>query len=635
MCGIAGRANVFTGRPVDGAIVESMTACLAHRGPDGAGLHVGDGVALGHRRLAIIDLTPGGHQPMGTADGRYWITFNGEIYNFLELRRRLEQRGRRFVSASDTEVLLQSYEEFGPECVTYLRGMFAFAIWDAVDRRLFMARDRLGKKPLFYRTDGDGIAFASESKAFFAEPGFQASVSPAAIFHYTALLYTPAPWSAFAGVHVLPPAHTLVADASGVRVQRYWRLRYEPKRRWRDEEAIEAIEASLTEAVRLRLISDVPVGAFLSGGLDSSTVVGLMTRVGGQRGHVRTYTIGFEEEDFSELERARAIAAHLGTEHQELVVRPDVVHDLPRIAWHYGEPFADSSGVPTYYLSKMTRAHVTVALNGDGGDEAFAGYECYAAGLKRDWYDALPSGWRRGLAAVASAVLADGNWHGTRARLLGRLQRRGSSPEERYAASRLHATAELQAALFTPEFLAAVDSPHTATLLSRRFGESDAIAWLDRMLSVDVETYLPDMLLAKVDVATMAVGLEGRSPLLDHGVMELAATLPPDLKIRGGVRKYVLRQVAARLLPGALLEGPKRGFSVPIVHWLRGQLRPFVEELLLDGTCARRGVIRQDTVARLLEDHWGGRADRHELIWGLLMLELWWRQFIDRRPSLD
>lgn len=635
MCGIAGRANVFTGRPVDADVVRAMTDCLAHRGPNSSGLHVDGAVGLGHRRLAIIDLSPGGHQPKSSADGRYWITFNGEIYNYRELRVQLEQRGRRFTSSSDTEVLLQCYEEYGADCLHHLRGMFAFAIWDAVERRLFLARDRVGKKPLFYRTDRDGLAFASGSKAFFAEPSFVPTVNREAIAHFVGLLYVPSPLSAFEGAAVLPPAHYLVADAAGVKTTRYWRLRYEPKHRWSDEEATEAVIEKLREAVRLRLVSDVPLGAFLSGGVDSATIVALMAELGGQNGRVRTYTIGFEEEGFNERDRARQIATHFGTDHHELTVRPNILDDLPRMVWHYGEPYADSSSVPTYYLARLTREHVTVALNGDAGDENFAGYDCYAAASHDDWYDRLPHQLRRAAAQTVRLFAGRTAWRGTGARLRDALDRRVLSRESRYARSRLHTTAALRHALLTTEFASSLDPDATAQLTTRRFAETDAREWVDRMLAVDVETYLPDMLLAKVDIATMAFGLEGRAPFLDHEFMELAARLPAKMKLCGGEQKYLLKRVATRLLPAGYVSGPKRGFSVPIVEWLRGDLRALTEEVLLDGRCAARGVLREDTIRQILNDHWAGLVDRHELIWGLMMLELWWRQFLDARPPLS
>jgi asparagine synthase (glutamine-hydrolysing) len=627
VCGIAGRVNVFSGVPVGEAAIEAMTALLAHRGPDRSEVHVRGEVGFGHRRLAIIDLSEGGRQPRITPDGRFWITFNGEIYNYVELRRRLEQRGVRFTSESDTEVLLASFVERGVECLNDLRGMFAFAVWDARDRRLVIARDRVGKKPLFYRSDAHGLAFASESKALLADPGFVPRPNLAAIAHYVSLLYVPGPLSAFDGVHVLPPAHYLVADGEGVRVERYWKLRYEPKRRLSDAEAAEAVLEKLEEAVRLRLISDVPLGAFLSGGIDSGTIVALMAKLGGQQGKVRTFSIGFDEDAFSELDYARQVAARYGTEHHETIVRPDAVEVLPKLVWHYGEPFADSSAIPTFYLSEMTRRHVTVALNGDGGDESFAGYGRYVVGGATRAFMALPAGFRGALARGIGSLIPSGD--GAAGRAVRWLAARSGTPDALHLAGRVYFNPDHLAALCTPELIDAVGGAGTAALLARSLPAGEATAAVDRMLSVDVETYLPGDLLAKVDIASMACGLEARSPLLDHELMELVATLPADMKVRGATRKYLLKQVARPLLPGTIVDKPKQGFSVPIETWLRRDLRPMLTDLLSERRVRERGLFRPAAIARLVHEHLTGTRAWHEQLWALLMLELWFERFVD------
>ncbi len=389
MCGIAGRYNYRTGRPVERETVDGMCALIAHRGPDEGGAFCDGAVGLGHRRLAIIDLTPTGRQPMSTAGGAVTIVFNGEIYNFPELRRDLEARGHKFRGTSDTEILLAAYMEFGVECLARLRGMFAFAIWDARDRSLFIARDRVGKKPLHYRVDADGIAFASEAKAFFAEPSFAASPNLEAISHYLTYQYVPSPQSAFDGVQKLPPGSYLLIRNGSLTVERYWRLRYTPKQAISEDEAAAELMVRLREAVRIRMISDVPLGAFLSGGVDSSTVVALMAGLSDRP--VKTYSIGFDEKEYDELPFARAVAERYGTDHHEFIVRPDATAIVPDLVWHYDEPYADESAIPTYLLSKLTRQHVTVALNGDGGDESFSGYSRYGVPPSLARIDKLPA----------------------------------------------------------------------------------------------------------------------------------------------------------------------------------------------------------------------------------------------------
>lgn len=630
MCGIAGRVNLFSQRPVDEASIAGMCAWLAHRGPDDEGVIVRGNVGFGHRRLAIIDLSAAGHQPMVSRSGRYWITFNGEIYNYRELRRELEGRGVAFHTATDTEVLLAAYETFGPGCLGHLRGMFAFAIWDTHERQLFIARDRVGKKPLFYRTDRDGIAFASESKAFFADDGFEARPDFQALSAYLSLQYVPAPWSAFAGVHALPPAHYLVATAQGTTVTRYWQLAYGPKLAVDEREAEEAVLAKLREAVRLRLISDVPLGAFLSGGVDSSVVVALMCELGGQGGRVKTFSIGFDEAEFNELPYARLVAQHYGTEHHEFVVRPEAHQILPELVWQYGEPFADSSAIPTWYLSRLTREHVTVALNGDGGDENFAGYDRYAVNARNAAYDRLPAWFRRAVAAGVSALPSE------RRRALARLRRwarvHALPDRDRLAAERLLIDVDTKARLCTADFLRAAGREAALDHLGAAYSATPADDPLDRQLGMDAQTYLSGALMPKVDIATMAFGLEGRSPLLDHEVMELAARLPVHLKRRDGEGKRLLRRLASRLVPRAAIDRPKKGFSVPLVRWFRAELAEVVGDVLLGAAARHRGIYDGKAVERLVLEHRRGRCDWSEQIWILLMLELWAQTYLDSTP---
>ena len=628
MCGIAGRVNLFSQKPVEPAAIEAMCGWIRHRGPDDQGVHVDGAVGLGHRRLAIIDLSPGGHQPMANATGRFWVVFNGEIYNYRELRQQLESKGHQFKTLSDTEVLLAAFEAYGTDCLPKLRGMFAFALWDTHTRRLVLARDRVGKKPLYYRRDGHGVAFASESKAFFADPGFEAHANLSAISAYLSLQYVPAPLSAFDGVSVLPPAHYLVASAEGVAVHRYWRLAYQPKSDLDEAEAEAALLDKLTEAVKLRLVADVPLGAFLSGGVDSSVVVALMATLGGHEGAVRTFSIGFAEQEFNELPYARAVAARYDTQHREFIVRPAIQDLLPRLVWHYGEPFADSSAVPTLCLSELTRQHVTVALNGDGGDENFAGYDRYAMNGRNAVYGALPQPIRTLAAQIASALPAT---DGTVGRLRTWVRRHGLAPDSKAAVERMLIDIEAKQRLCTPAF-AAIGEDRALEHVREAFLAGDAEEPLDRLLSMDAETYLPGALLPKVDIATMAVGLEGRSPFLDHEVMEFAARLPVTHKRLGWDGKRLLKRLARRLVPHEIIDRPKRGFTLPLAGWFRHELADTLRDTLLGSAARRRAWIQPAAVERMVQQHKALTHDWNEQLWILLMLELWAQQFLDGRP---
>ena len=629
MCGIAGRVNFRSHAPVDPAVIAQMCDLLAHRGPDGHGSYCDSFVGLGHRRLAIIDLSPLGHQPMSTDDGQITITYNGEIYNFLELRRELESRGHRFRSQSDTEVILAAYREFDLSCLDRLAGMFAFAIWDAPRRRLFLARDRLGKKPLFYRVDADGIAFASEPKAFLAEPSFRPEVNLPAISLYLGLQYVPSPRSAFRGVEKLAPAHMLVAENGSTKVQRYWRLSYAKKAQLSEPDALEGLTSHLRRAVAARLISDVPLGAFLSGGIDSGLIVSFMAEC--LDAPVRTFSIGFMEEEQNELPAARLVAAKYCTNHREFVVRPNAIDLLPHLVWHYNEPYGDSSALPTFCLAELTRRYVTVALNGDAGDENFAGYDRYLASMLTGRLETMPRALRRAAAALTTSLERMSSH--PKVRRARRFAERLAEPmERRYAAWLMHFDVERKAWLCTPEFKAAA-ADDAVDVIEQAFAASDADNQLERTLDVDVNTYLPDDLLVKVDIATMAHGLEGRSPFLDHHLMEFVASLPPDLKLRGTQKKYLLRRLAALRLPPPLLRLPKKGFGVPIDHWFRRELRAFARDVLLDERARRRGYFDMMAVEQLLREHASGQARWHLQIWNLMMLELWHRMFIDVRPT--
>jgi asparagine synthase (glutamine-hydrolysing) len=628
MCGISGKLYFDSMRPVEREVLERMNASLAHRGPDDAGIYCVGAVGLAHRRLSIIDLSSAGHQPMTNEDGTVWIVFNGEIYNFPALRADLVRRGHRFRSRTDTEVILHLYEDEGPQCVQRLRGMFAIAIWDAPRRRLVLARDRLGKKPLCYQQDGTAFRFASEVKAILQDPQVEPRPDPSGIAQYLTYGCLSGQASAFQGVKKLPPAHYLVCENGRIETVRYWRLRRDRKERRSEAEWCEAILAHLTEAVRLRLISDVPLGAFLSGGIDSSAIVALMSRVAG--GSVKTFSIGFEEPEYDELAYARQVAARFQTEHHELVIRPDAIAILPKLAWHYDEPFADSSAVPTYCVAEMTRRYVTVALNGDAGDENFGGYDRYRANVLAGSFDRLPgAGLFRHAIRSSLRFLPRG---GRRTSLLYRGRRflggLTETPERRYARW-LCDFHDDRAGLCTPELEAVSGGADPLEVILAAYRESDAPDFGDATLGVDAALYLPDDLLVKVDIASMAHSLEARSPFLDHLFMEFAATIPFDLKVRGRVKKYILKRALAGLLPEPILQRPKMGFGVPIDHWLRHELRELAYETLLGPAAAGRGYFRQEAVKRLLDEHMRGRGSRHNLLWKLLMLELWHRTYID------
>ncbi len=635
MCGIAGVIDT-RGRPIDGSVLRRMGDRLTHRGPDAEGFHIRGPVGLGHRRLSIIDLS-GGAQPLSNEDGTVWVTFNGEVYNFQELRGPLEARGHRFATHSDTEVIVHAYEEYGPRCVDHFRGMFAFAAWDEPRRRLFLARDRLGKKPLFYTITDGQFVFASELQGLLAHPGVRREVDPTAIDDYLTYGYIPAPKTVFRGVFKLPPAHVLTLDlvdggrpAAAPRVERYWQLAYEPKAELDEGEAAEGLAAVLTEAVRLRMIADVPLGAHLSGGIDSGVVVALMSGLSARP--VKTFSIGFEERAFNELPYARQVAERYGTEHHELVVRPNALEVLPTLVRHYGEPYADSSAVPSYYVAQMTREHVTVALNGDGGDECFAGYERYLGTLMAERYRRLPWLVRRGLVEPAAALIPASLPRRNRLRQAKRfLDGASRGPAERYLRWVSFLTPERKRDLYADGFRADLAGYEAGGWLTALFDDAPGGAAdpLDRVLAVDVASYLPEDLLVKVDIASMANSLEARSPFLDHKVMEFAARLPAGLKVKGRSLKYLLKKFAGRLLPADTLRRRKQGFGVPVGEWMRGVLRPLVEDTVLSPRAAGRGYFRADAVARLCREHFAGRDHSFQL-WALLWLELWHREFMDR-----
>ena len=627
MCGIAGKVSVD--EPVVEELLERMCAVVEHRGPDSRGLFVDGGVGLGVQRLRVIDLQTG-DQPIFNEDASIVVVLNGEIYNYRELREELVGRGHRFVTGSDTETIVHLYEEHGRDCVRHLRGMFAFALWDRKHRRLVLARDRLGKKPLFYAQKGVTLWFGSEAKAILQDDEVERDVNLDAIDAFLHFQYVPQPLSAFAALRKLPPAHTLVWEAGRIEIERYWRLSYGQRADAKtEEEAHELIRAKLLEATRLRLRSDVPLGAFLSGGVDSSAVVAAMAKQSGEP--VKTFSIGFDVEEYDETHYAREVAELYETDHHELRVEPKAMEILPRLVWHYGEPFADSSAIPSFYLAELTRQHVTVALNGDGGDENFAGYNRYvergvAARIAR-----FPAPARYGVALTARLIGPNSRTAGFRSRL-DRLGRTAVMTDyERYAMSVAYFTERERERMYTSEFLAQLGERTAPEVIRRPWLDTDAEDPVDRLLDVDVNTYLPGDLLVKMDIASMAHSLEVRSPLLDYEFMELCAGFPGAWKLCGGTTKKLFKDSLRPWLPDHLLDRPKWGFGVPIDTWLRGPLRELPRDILLDRRARERGFFREEYIRGLIDDHITGARDNAHRLWALIQLELWLRTFVDER----
>jgi asparagine synthase (glutamine-hydrolysing) len=626
VCGIAGIVR-NDGRDVDQQLVRRMCDAIRHRGPDDDGFYFSGPVGLGMRRLAIIDLKSG-HQPIHNQDRTAWIVFNGEIYNYRELREKLEKLGHTFYTNSDTEAIIHAYDRYGADCPKHLRGMFAFAIWDERTQELFVARDRVGKKPLLYALINDQLVFASEFSALLLHPDVSRDIEPEALHHYLSFMCVPAPLTAYRAIRKLEPGHHLRWKKGEIKIERYWQPDFSKKIKISEEEAGERAIQVLREAVRLRLISDVPLGAFLSGGIDSSAVVALMSEVSSEP--VKTFSIGFEEQDFSELHHARRVAEHVGADHHEFIVRPDALAVLPTLVEHYGEPYADSSAIPTYYVARETRKHVTVALNGDGGDESFAGYQRYAAMNIAEKYRRLPAVLRRSfIEAAAGLVPSSASGRGQIARAK-RFVRAASLPKmQRYLQWVTVFGAGAKQELYSDGFRHQTEGFDDASFLEPWFAQANGSGIVDAALLTDLMTYLPNDLLVKVDIASMAVSLEARSPFLDHEVIEFAASLPEKLKLRGLTTKYLLKRVLRRLLPSENLNRAKMGFGVPIGHWFRGKLEPFLRETILSERALKRDLFKPEAVKRLVELHVRRERDYSHHLWTLLMLELWFQRFID------
>jgi len=606
-----------------------MASVLAHRGPDGEGIALLGSTGLAHRRLAIIDLSTG-DQPMYNEDRSLCLVFNGEIYNFKALRKDLKNKGHRFSSHSDTEVILHLYEDEGVRCLERLRGMFAFALWDSNRRRLFLARDRAGKKPLYHCVHDGAFYFASEMKSLLTVPGMPRKLRPRGLHDFLTYQYVPPPDTIFEGIHKLPHGHYLLEEEGVPKLHRYWQLDYGPKWEVDEAEAISRCEDLIDESVRLRLESDVPLGVFLSGGIDSSLVVAMMRRH--ISGPLRTFSIGFEHEDYNELPHARQVAERYETDHEEFIVQADATAVLPRLAWHFDEPFADMAALPTFYLSEMTRRHVTVALNGDGGDELFAGYPRHMGqGLMRfGKWEYLPAPLRRYAFAPCFRglqTLFPKPWLFSKLRFANEMSL--ADLDYRAVVAVTVFRNWMKERLYSPEFAAQVDGLDSLEwALTHHQGDSLTDS-LDRILNTDTMTYLPECLLPKVDRTSMAVGLEGRSPLLDQELMAYAARLPSKLKTGPGKTKYLLRRIAESHLPAEIVWRRKQGFGMPLHVWLRGPLRGLSRELLLSDRSIGRGFFRREEVKTLLRENEVGVSNHGFRIWALMCLEVWCRTFLD------
>ncbi len=627
MCGITGFVNA-TRAAADRSILEAMNHAILHRGPDEDGFYLKENVGLAMRRLAIIDLASG-QQPMYNEDRTKAIVFNGEIYNYQELREKLDKLGHKFYTKSDTEVIVHLYDEYGVDGLQHLRGMFAIAIWDERDRSLFLARDRVGKKPILYSHQPNGdLIFGSEFSAVLKHPTVSREVDLVAIDNYMSYLCVPAPMTAFKQIRKLEPGHWLLWKDGEIKTERYWQPDFSKKIKISEEEAIVETTRILRESTKLRMISEVPLGAFLSGGVDSSAVVALMAQESEQP--VKTFSIGFEEQDFSELKYAKRVAEHVGAEYNEFIVRPNALDVIPTLVDHYGEPYADSSAIPTYYVAKETRKHVTVALNGDGGDESFAGYERYAAMRIAEAYARVPSALRKAFVEAPVSLLPTSELKRSRFRDAKRFLRAANLPRtERYFRWVTTFNRDTKKELYTSDFAASVSGQDPLNLLDKWFAKANGTGTLDVTLLTDQMTYLPNDLLVKVDIATMANSLEARSPFLDHKLIEFAATLPESLKMSGVGTKSLLKKVAARLVPKEVIYRRKMGFGVPIGKWFRTEMKDFVRSVLLSERSLKRGIVRPDILEKYVNEHIAGERDHSFQLWTFLMLELWFQRFID------
>jgi asparagine synthase (glutamine-hydrolysing) len=628
MCGICGKYSQVGVRPQE---VWGMLQAIAHRGPDDKGVYVKGDIGIGNCRLSIIDL-PGGHQPICNEDETVWIVYNGEIYNYRQLRHDLEAKGHIFRTQSDTEVIVHLYEDLGERCVERLSGMFAFALWDATAQKLVLARDRIGQKPLFYMQDGNDFLFASEAKAILAAMQRPREIDDEALHHYLSLRFIPPPHTMFRDIRKLPPAHILVYQGGRITVSRYWSLSFRQKLELPEEELMEELRGELTRAVTSHLVGDVPLGAFLSGGMDSSMIVAMMAGEVGRS--FKTFAIGVQEQDFDELPYARLVADRYQTKHVEERVQAKLIHSLPKMIWHLDEP-SDPIAACQYYAAELASRHVKVVLGGDGGDELFAGFDRYLGVGRVNSYARIPSLIRRKVLGPAAARMPDSFTYKSLTQKFRWVHQLSQLPTmaERYAEATCffrfnHRDKQM---LYGDDLWARVRDTNSADVIVRAFEDAEAIDPLDRMIGADFVTRLPEHSLMLTDRMTMAHGLEARSPYLDHELVEFMAGVPSHLKIRHGRLKHVLRKVAEDYLPEQIVRRGKQGFMLPIAYWFRSELLPLVEGMLLDSHFVKTGLFRHDSVSRLIAEHRSGRLDNHVRLWMLLTLEVWHQIYIEQR----
>jgi asparagine synthase (glutamine-hydrolysing) len=625
MCGIAGIVSKDRGARMDGATIRAMCDAIVHRGPDDEGIYAQGPVGLGMRRLSIIDLA-GGHQPIFNEDRSIAIVFNGEIYNFPELRPELERRGHRFTTNSDTEVIVHLYEDMGPACVSQLRGMFTFALYDRTRDKLLIGRDRLGKKPMHYALAGDRLLFGSEIKSILAVAPELARIDHQALLQYMYFGYILDPLTAFLPIRKLPPGHLLEFERGELRIQQYWDLpQYATHSPSSEEECLVEMERRLAEAVRIRLISDVPLGALLSGGTDSSIVVALMARASSEP--VKTFSIGFKQADFNEAPYARLVAERFHTDHHELILEPDIVGTVEKLTRSLEEPFGDSSMLPTYFISCLARQHVTVALSGDGGDEVFAGYDRYRTALHDRAFPWVPE-WTRSLYRNHIHQRLPYSVPGRS------LAYSISLPwDKRYAEDVSLQPIFRELRLLSEDVLARAEQDDPLNALHHYIERAPAKDPLSRLLYLDSKTYLPGDILTKVDRMSMLTSLEVRVPILDHVFLEWATSLTPEWKMRGGKQKYMLKKLAQRVgVPREVLDRPKQGFALPLVHWTRHDLKDMIMSVLLQPRTLQRGYFKPEAVRQLLDEHFRQRRNHSGRIWRLLAFELWHRNYLEAIP---
>ncbi len=627
MCGICGIINREIGHEVDPHALKRMCDAIVHRGPDDEGFHVAGQAGLGMRRLAIIDVR-GGRQPIYNEDGSLVIVFNGEIYNHLDLRRDLESRGHCFRTQADTETVLHAFEEYGVECPNHLNGMFAFAVWDRKRHRLFMARDRIGKKPLYYALEAERLVFASEIKSILTLPDIPREVDTVALDHFLTFEYIPAPLSIFRQIRKLPQAHWLLYEEGQLQIQRYWRLHYHASCR-RESDLADEMVTLLRDAVKIRLMSEVPLGAFLSGGLDSSSVVAMMAQTSSNG--VKTFSIGFDNASYNELPYARTIARQFNTEHYEEIITPDVLRLTEKIIHQLDEPFGDFSVFPTYMVSEMARKQVTVVLSGDGGDELIAGYETYIAERMARTYQRLPAWLRRGLIGPVVSLLPPTE------------KKKGFFNKSRRFIEGCRLPAHLQHVrwmiflqqaekqkLYSPALRAQLSSHNPYAFIEEAFAACNSDVALDQQEYVDIMTYLCDDILVKVDRMSMAVSLEARAPFLDHRFVEFCATLPPHLRLQGKRTKHLLKQAMRGILPQQILERRKEGFSIPIKNWMKQELKPLLMQHLSAAALHDTGFFEPNYVKRLIAEHGKGVENHSHRLWALLMFQMWHQQYMKK-----